>query len=51
VDAGRKELVWQGVAEGRVSKKAIENPGAAIDAVMPQIFAGFPNRNPAPAAP
>lgn len=51
VDAGRKELVWQGVAEGRVSKKAIENPGAAIDAVMPQIFAKFPNRNPAPAAP
>lgn len=51
VDAGRKELVWQGVAEGRVSKKAMENPGAAIDAVMPQIFAKFPNRTPAPAAP
>ncbi len=51
VDAGRKELVWQGVAEGRVSKKAMENPAAAIDAVMPQIFAKFPGRNPAPAAP
>lgn len=51
VDAGRKALVWQGVAEGRVSKKAMENPGAAIDAVMPQIFASFPTRNPPAPAP
>lgn len=51
VDAARKSLVWQGVAEGRISKKAMENPAPAIDAAMAQIFEGFPSRvsPPAPA--
>jgi hypothetical protein len=42
VDAARRKLVWQGVAQGRISKKSIENPGAAIDAVVADIFAKFP---------
>ena len=49
VDAARKALVWQGVAEGRISKKAMENPAPAIDAAMAQIFAGFPSRTAPPA--
>lgn len=51
VDTARKSLVWQGVAEGRISKKAMENPAPAIDAAMAQIFEGFPSRvsPPAPA--
>lgn len=44
VDAARKALVWQGVAEGRIRKEARENPGAAVDAVVTQIMAGFPPR-------
>jgi len=48
VDAARKSLVWQGVAEGRISKKVMENPAPAIDAAVTQIMARFPNKNPAP---
>jgi len=51
VDASKKALVWQGVAEGRISKKARENPGAAVDAVVTQIMAGFPPRGFVPAEP
>jgi hypothetical protein len=43
VDAHRNALVWRGVAEGRVDEKAIEQPGPAIDAVVGEIFARFPD--------
>ncbi|HEY6641900.1 DUF4136 domain-containing protein [Povalibacter sp.] len=49
VDAAKKQLVWQGTAEGRINKKAIENPGPAIDSVVGEIFAKYPV--PAPGAP
>src|SRR6187551_3578441 len=38
VDSQRKQLVWQGVAQGRVQKKSVENPGPAIDKVVADIF-------------
>jgi len=44
VDASRRELIWEGVAIGRVTEAARRNVQAAIDAVVPQIFAQFPNR-------
>ena len=44
VDAKKNALVWQGVAEGRVSEKARRNPGPAIDAVVAEIFTNFPDR-------
>ena len=43
VDASKSQLVWQGVAEGRVSDEARKNPGPAIDAVVAEIFRNFPN--------
>jgi hypothetical protein len=43
VDAKRKQLVWQGVAEGEVSEESQQNPGPAIDKVVAQIFSNFPN--------
>jgi hypothetical protein len=43
VDQSRKSLVWQGVAEGKVPDKALQNPGAAIDRVVTEIFRNFPN--------
>jgi hypothetical protein len=43
VDASKNQLVWQGVAEGRVSDEAVKNPGPAIDAVVAEIFRNFPN--------
>ena len=42
VDAAKRQLVWQGVAEGRVEKAAVEDPGAAVDKVVSAIFAKFP---------
>jgi hypothetical protein len=42
VDAGKQELVWRGVAEGRLSRKAVENPGPAVDKVVNELFTGFP---------
>lgn len=42
VDSGKKELVWQSVAEGRLSRKAIENPGATVDTLVSEMFATFP---------
>lgn len=43
VDASKNQLVWQGVAEGRVRDEAVKNPGPAIDAVIAEIFRNFPN--------
>jgi hypothetical protein len=42
VDARRRQLVWEGVAVGRVTEKTRENIPAVIDAVIPEIFAKFP---------
>jgi hypothetical protein len=42
VDAKRKQLVWQGVAEGEVSEEAQKNPGPAVDKVVTQVFSNFP---------
>lgn len=42
VDAKHKQLVWQGVAEGKVSEEAQQNPGPAIDSVVAKIFSNFP---------
>lgn len=47
VDAAKQQLVWQGVAEGRIQKEAVENPGPAIDRVITEIFTKFPIPNPA----
>ena len=43
VDTRRIALVWQGVAEGRLDPKLANDPGPGVDAVVQQIFAGFPN--------
>jgi hypothetical protein len=42
VDASKKQLVWQGVAEGRITKAVAENPGAAVDKAITEIFARYP---------
>lgn len=47
VDAAKRQLVWQGVARGRINKSAVENPDQAIDKVVAEIFA----KHPVPPAP
>ncbi|MCK6371695.1 MAG: DUF4136 domain-containing protein [Gammaproteobacteria bacterium] len=46
VDAGRKALVWQSFAEGRIKKKSMENPGPAIDQTVTLLLADFPSLRP-----
>ena len=42
VDAQKKELIWTGTLEGVLNKKAMENPGAAIQSAVAQIYAKYP---------
>lgn len=42
VDTRKNLLVWQGIAEGRLSRKAIENPGPVIEKTVSEVFTGFP---------
>lgn len=42
IDAKRKQLVWEGIAEGRVTDEALENPGAAIEAAVTELFERYP---------
>jgi hypothetical protein len=51
VDARRRQLVWEGVAVGRVTESVRGNIPAVIDGVMPEIFAKFPIPRKAPPQP
>ena len=44
VDAKRKQLVWEGVAVGRVTEKVQADRAAAIDAAVKEIFLKYPFR-------
>jgi hypothetical protein len=44
VDARRKQLVWEGVAIGRVKEESLSNPGPGIDQVVGEIFAKYTYR-------
>ena len=42
VDAAKKQLVWQGVAQARLTEKMLENPTNTIDSIISDIFAKYP---------
>lgn len=44
VDARRKQLVWEGIAVGRITEKQLDARQAAINAVVAEIFAKYPFR-------
>ena len=44
VDAEKKQLVWEGVAEGRVSDEAMENPKVTVNAVVTELMRQYPGR-------
>lgn len=44
VDARRRQLIWEGVAEGRLTRKVIEDPRTAIHSVVADLFARYPGR-------
>lgn len=44
VDRSRNQLVWEGVAIGRIQSKSLDDPQPAIKAVVAQVFERFPAR-------
>jgi len=48
VDAAKKQLVWEGVAEGKITDEMMKNPQATIDGVITDMFAEYPVKAPAP---
>jgi hypothetical protein len=45
IDAGRKQMIWEGVAVGRVTEKTMDNLKPKIDEAVTAIFAKYPIRN------
>jgi hypothetical protein len=45
VDARRKEMVWEGVVEGRLSSAAMREPQQAISDAVANMFQKFPARS------
>lgn len=44
VDAEKKQLIWEGVAEGRVTEEELQNPKVAINAVVTELMRNYPGR-------
>ncbi|MGH8203127.1 MAG: DUF4136 domain-containing protein [Steroidobacteraceae bacterium] len=44
VDLSRKQVVWEGIAEARLTDKMMKDPRTAISSVITQMFAQFPGR-------
>jgi Domain of unknown function (DUF4136) len=42
VDANKKKLLWEGVAQGELTDEAMKNPQPAVDKTVAQIFTKFP---------
>jgi hypothetical protein len=42
VDAAKKQLVWEGVAEGKITDTMMKSPQATIDTVITDMFANYP---------
>jgi hypothetical protein len=44
VDAKRKVVVWEGIAEQELTQDVMSNPQPAVDNVVAHMFAQFPGR-------
>ncbi len=44
VDLSKKQVVWEGIAEARLTKKMMADPRTAISGVITEMFAQFPGR-------
>ncbi len=44
VDASKKQLVWEGIVEGRLNDKVMKDPKTAVDKVVTEMFLKFPGR-------
>jgi hypothetical protein len=46
VDAERNQLIWEGGAEGRLTREVMEDPQPAIESVVAELFSRYPGRAP-----
>lgn len=44
VDAKKKQLIWEGLAQGRIHQQDMDHPDEAIRSVVTQLFTKFPGR-------
>ncbi|HEX4972660.1 MAG TPA: DUF4136 domain-containing protein [Steroidobacteraceae bacterium] len=44
VDAHRKQMIWEGVAQGVVSDEDMDHPQQSISRIVTQVFARYPGR-------
>jgi hypothetical protein len=44
VDARKKQMIWEGVAQGRIQDEDMDHPREAISRVVTQLYARFPGR-------
>ena len=44
VDAKKKMLAWEGIAEGRLTEDMLQNPGPSIASIVSEIFEQYPGR-------
>jgi hypothetical protein len=44
VDAAKKQLIWEGVAEGRVTEESLANPKVTVNAVVTELMRKYPGK-------
>ena len=44
VDAEKKQLVWEGVSEGRVTEESLANPKVTVNAVVTELMRKYPGK-------
>jgi hypothetical protein len=44
VDAAKKQLIWEGVSEGRVTEESLANPKVTVNAVVIELMRKYPGR-------
>jgi len=50
IDARRRQVVWHGAAEGRVSPAMLRDAGSAVEKAVAAVLEGFPIQASAPTA-
>jgi len=44
VDAEKKQLVWEGISEGRVTEESLSNPKVTVNAVVTELMRQYPGK-------
>jgi hypothetical protein len=44
VDAEKKQLIWEGVSEGRVTEESLANPKVTVNAIVTELMRRYPGK-------